>query len=98
MLYNFKCSKHMNEDKSLFSSFTPKNWGFVYYGDNNKGRITCSSIIGKYYNSMIGDVLSSEGLKHALLSISSLCDKDNNVTFDLFASKVIKFKNNQTYF
>lgn len=38
----------MTEDKTIFSSFTPKKGGFILYGDNKKRRIIYSSIIGKY--------------------------------------------------
>ncbi|KAF1885856.1 hypothetical protein Lal_00042730, partial [Lupinus albus] len=33
------CSKHMTDDKSKFSVLTPRDKGYVTYGDNNKGRI-----------------------------------------------------------
>lgn len=68
-------------DRNLFSSFTPKNGGFVSYGDNNKGRVVDSRTVNKYPNPMIEDVLLVTGLKHKLLSIRHLCDKGNEVIF-----------------
>lgn len=39
---------HMAEDKTLFSSFTPRKWGFILYGDYNKWSIIGSSTLSKY--------------------------------------------------
>lgn len=39
-----------------------------------------------------------KGLKHNFLSISQLCDKGNNVTFDSSIYRVIKSKSNETIF
>lgn len=47
---------------------------------------------------MIGEVLLVKGLKHDLLSISQLCNKGNNVTFDYSCFKIIKSKSNETLF
>lgn len=32
------------------------------------------------------------------MGISQLCDKDNNVTFDSLLCRIVKLKNNQTFF
>lgn len=38
-----------------------------------------------------------EGLKHNLLIISQLCNKDNNVTFGFSGSRIVKYKSNDTF-
>ena len=69
------CSKHMNGDKSKFVNINFKQEGHVTYGDNNKGKILRRDTIGNKKNFLVHDVLYVEGLKHSLLSISRLCDK-----------------------
>ena len=75
------CSKHMTGDKSKFLSIFFKQEGHVTYGDNNKGRILGRGSIGEKDILIIHDVLYVEGLKHNLLSISQLCDKEYQVIF-----------------
>lgn len=62
--------KHMTEDISLFYSFTQKNKWYVSDGDNNKGNIIGISIVGKFLNPTIREVLLIIDLRHNLLSIS----------------------------
>ena len=76
------CSRHMTRGKSKFSHLVPKDQGFVTFGDNNKGRILGVGNIGTPPNPCIKNVLYVEGIKHNLLSISQLCDKDNKICFD----------------
>lgn len=88
----------MTRDRSLFSFLSPKNGGFLSYDDNNKGKI-----IGFWYYCMflkptIGDVILVNGLKYNLSSMSQLCVKANNMTFDSSRCKVINSKTNQTFF
>lgn len=47
---------------------------------------------------MIKDVLLVESIKYNFLSIIDLCDKGNEVKFDLTVCKVVKIENNQTCF
>ena len=75
------CSRHMTGDKSKLSSFTPKDGGFVTFGDNSKGKIIGVGNINNY-SSCIENVLLVDGLKHNLISISQLCDKNYKVIFD----------------
>ena len=75
------CSRHMTGDKSKLSSFTPKDGGFVTFGDNSKGKIIGVGNIDNY-SSCIENVLLVDGLKHNLISISQLCDKNYKVIFD----------------
>lgn len=78
----------MNGDRSMFSYFSPKNRGYVFYDDSYKGRIILFGIIGKFYIITTRHVLLLEDLKRNLLCISQLCDKGDNVTFDLYGGKV----------
>lgn len=88
----------MTGDENLFSSFTPKKGGFVSYGDNDKGKILGFGTIGNSPSLMIEEVFLVDALKHNFLSISQLCYKGNNVTFDSSRCWVIKFKSNETLF
>lgn len=63
-----------------------------------KGRIIGPDTVGKCLNLMIKDVLLVESIKYNLLSIIDLCDKGNEVKFDLTVCKVVKIENNQTCF
>jgi len=72
----------MTGDESLLTGLTLKHGGYVTYGDNNKGKIIGSGDIGIKGSLTIQNVLLVEGLKHNLLSISQLCDKGLEVTFE----------------
>ena len=72
----------MTGDKSKFSSLIPRSKGFVTYRDNNKGKILSIGTIGTPLFTTIDNTLCVEGLKHNLLSISQLCDKDLTVIFN----------------
>ena len=92
------CSKRLTGDKTLFSTFIPKEGGFIFYLDNNKGTILGFGTIGKSLNPTIEEVLLVKGLKQNLLSINKLCDKGNNVIFNSSGCRVIKSKSNETQF
>lgn len=85
----------MTDDKTLFSSIFLKKQGFVSYGDNYKGKNLDFGIVSKSPSPTIEEVLLVKGLKHTLLSISQLCDKGNNITFDSYCYMVIKSKLNK---
>ena len=72
----------MTEDESKFVFFTKKNWGYVTFGDNAKGRIIGQGNIGNDTSSLIKSVLLVDGLKHNLLSISQLNDKSLKAIFE----------------
>ncbi|KAJ0077105.1 hypothetical protein Patl1_35904 [Pistacia atlantica] len=59
------CSRHMTEDKSLFTLLKSKNGGNVTFGDNSKGKIIGIGSIGNK-SLPIHDVLLVDGLKHNL--------------------------------
>ena len=68
-------------DKAMFSSISPKDGGYVTFGDNAKGKIVGEGKIGKSPNLIIDDVLIVNGLKHNLMSISQFYDKNCKVVF-----------------
>ena len=63
------CSHHITGDKAMFSSISPKDGGYVTFGDNTKGKIVGEGKVGKCSNPTIEDVLLVNCLKHNLLSI-----------------------------
>jgi len=69
-------------DKTKFVHLILKDEGHVNYDDNNKRKILRRGIIGDKNSFLIHDVLFVDGLKHSLLSISQLCDKGYQVTFN----------------
>jgi len=85
----------MTSDASKFSDLMLKYDGYVTYDDNNKGRILGYGEIGDDASIIIHNVHYVEGLKHNLLSISKLCDRGHEVTFEpnlylICESKMIK--------
>jgi len=59
-----------------------KNSEHVIYGDNNKGKIVGVEKIGTNPSTSTENVLLIDGLKHNLLSIYQLCEKDILISFD----------------
>nr|KYP31082.1 hypothetical protein KK1_049066 [Cajanus cajan] len=92
------CSRHMTGDKIKFVSLQERESGTVTYGDNNKGKIIGSGIVGNSSNTLIEDVLYVEGLQYNLLSISQLCDKNFNVSFNNECCLVCDKSTNETLF
>jgi len=76
------CSRHMTGDSTKFNKISLKVSGHVMYGDNNRGKILGSGKVRSSSVVEIEDVLLVDGLKHNLLSISQLCDKNLKVTFE----------------
>jgi len=72
----------MTGDASQLINLKLKPVGYVTYGDNNHGRILRVGDIGGDDKVIIKDVLLVDGLKHSLLSISQICDKGYNITFE----------------
>jgi len=72
----------MTGDVSQLINLKWKPARFVTYGDNNRGKILGVGDIGGYDKMIIKDVLLVDGLKHSLLSISQLCDRGYNITFE----------------
>uniref|UniRef100_A0A151UEZ7 Retrovirus-related Pol polyprotein from transposon TNT 1-94 n=1 Tax=Cajanus cajan TaxID=3821 RepID=A0A151UEZ7_CAJCA len=88
----------MTGDKSKFVSLREKESKTITYGDNNKGKILGTGTVGNSYNTLIEDVLYVEGLKYNLLSISQLCDKNFNVSFNNECCLVCDKSTNETLF
>jgi len=76
------CSRHMTSGSKKFSKISHKVSGHVTYGDNNRGKILGTGKVRSSSVVEIEDVLLVDGLKHNLLSISQLCDKNLKVTFE----------------
>ena len=74
--------KTYDGNEEAFLSLTKTQVGKVTFGDNNQGNILGKGNIGKLGSVVIEDVWLVENLKHNLLSISQLCDKDYIVKFD----------------
>jgi len=53
----------------------------VAFGNEKSGAIIGIGKIGELLSNSIEDVYLVDGLKHNLLSVSQLCDKDNLVVF-----------------
>ena len=64
------CSRHMTGNKAMFSTLTPKDGGYISFGENKKGKIIGIGSIGKSNTSTIENVLLIDGLKHNFLNIS----------------------------
>jgi hypothetical protein len=88
----------MTGDKSKLSSFTPKDEGFVTFSDNSKGTIIRVGNVDNYSSSCNENVLLVDGLKHNLISISQLCDKDYKIIFDKNECIITNSLNNQILF
>ena len=72
----------MTRDPSQFSKLTSIDEGYVTFGDNNKGKTIDKGTIGNKSNFFIEDVLLVDDLKHNILSISQLCDKEYIIKFE----------------
>ncbi|GAV67450.1 hypothetical protein CFOL_v3_10955, partial [Cephalotus follicularis] len=88
---------YMTGNKRLFITWKPKDGGNVTFGDNTKGQIVGTGSIGNKDIS-ISNVLHVKGLKHNLLSISQLCDKNCRVIFEDTSCRVVDNNNNATKF
>jgi len=74
-------SRHMTGEKSNFLSLTPSEGGSVAFGNGKSGTIVRIGKIGESLSHSIDNVNLVDGLKHNLLSVSQLCDKDNLAVF-----------------
>ena len=75
------CSRHMTGEKSNFLSLTATEGGSVAFGNGKSGTIVGIGKVGESLSHSIDSVYLVDGLKHNLLSVSQLCDKDNLVVF-----------------
>jgi len=75
------CSRHMTSKKANFLSLAATQGGSVTFGNGKSGTIVGIGKIGESLSNSIEDVYLVDGLKHNLLSVSQLCDKDSLVVF-----------------
>ena len=71
----------MTGDKEQFFTLESKKGGAVTFGDNNQGHIIGIGKIQITPSTFVDNVRFVDGLKHNLLSVSQLCDKDFDVLF-----------------
>ena len=71
----------MISKKSNFFSLTAVEGGSVAFGNDKSGTIVGIGKIGGSLSHSIDSVYLVDGLKHNLLSVSQLCDKNNLVVF-----------------
>ena len=72
------CSRHMTGERSNFLSLTASQGGSVAFENGKSGTIVGTGKIGETLSHTIYLV---DDLKHNLLSVSQLCNKDNLVVF-----------------
>ena len=71
----------MTRDKEQFNKLHAKDRGHVTFRNNAKRKIIGIGEIDNRQSLSIYHVLFVNGLKHNFLSISQLCDMENQVTF-----------------
>jgi len=75
------CSRHITGEKSNFLSLAATQGGCMAFGNGKLGTIVGIGKIGESLFHSIDCIYLVEGLRHNLLSVSQLCDKDNLVVF-----------------
>jgi len=75
------CSRHVTGEKFNFLSLTAARGGSVALGNDKSGTIVGIGKIGESLSHSIDGVYLVDGLRHNLLSVSQLCDKENLVLF-----------------
>ena len=75
------CPRHMTREKTNFLSLAATQGGSIAFGNGKSSLIVGIGKIGESLSHSIEDVYLVDGLKHNLLSVSQLCDKDNLVVF-----------------
>nr|GEV46936.1 hypothetical protein [Tanacetum cinerariifolium] len=74
------CTKHMIENRRLFTLYKAYNGGHVVYGRNLKGKVITRGNIS-YVSVLITDVEHVSGLVYNLISVGQLCNNDCVVKF-----------------
>ena len=77
------CSRHMTGNKDQFVTLETKEGGSMTFGYNTKDHIIGIGKIQISPSTFIKNVMYVKGLKHNLISISQLCDKGYNISFEL---------------
>ncbi|KAI3815544.1 hypothetical protein L1987_15215 [Smallanthus sonchifolius] len=83
------CSRHMKGNMALLQDVKPFRGGYVAFAGEKGGSITCQGVVSK---GCIGfdNVNFCEQLKHNLLSVSQMCDKEYSVMFNTSECLVLK--------
>ncbi|CAN1149827.1 Retrovirus-related Pol polyprotein from transposon TNT 1-94 [Linum perenne] len=92
------CSHHMTGNKNLFMNINYTNKGSVTLGDNSSCKIIGIGSIGNGNDVILNKVMLVKGLKHNLISISQLCDKNNRIIFENLACYVQSVLDNKILF
>jgi len=75
------CSRYMTGEQANFLSLAATQGGTMAFGNGKSGTIIGIGKIRESLSNSIEDIHLVDGLKHNLLSVSQLCDKDNLVVF-----------------
>jgi len=86
----------MTGDAFQLTNLKLKPFGYVTFGDNNRGRILGVGDIGGDDKVINKDLLLVDGLKHSLLNISQLCDKGYKITFEPNLCLIANSKSSET--
>ena len=93
-----ECSRHMMGQESQFSSLKLKEGGEIAFSGDEKEKIIKIGDIGQSTIYYIKNILLVKSLKHNLLSISQLCDKDYKVSFEASHCAMIDKVTNEVKF
>ncbi|KAI3697975.1 hypothetical protein L6452_31082 [Arctium lappa] len=85
------CSRHMTRQRDLLTEYKEEKGPSVTFGGNGKGFTRGFGVLSNG-TTTIRRVAYVDGLKHNLLSISQLCDKDYEVRFSKKACSVVDEK------
>ncbi|KAI3672740.1 hypothetical protein L6452_38838 [Arctium lappa] len=85
------CSRHMTEQKDLLTEYKEENGPSMTFGGNGKEYTRGFGVLSNG-TTTFKRVDYVDGLKHNLLSISQLCDKDYEVHFSKKACSVVNEK------
>ncbi|KAI3678411.1 hypothetical protein L6452_37702 [Arctium lappa] len=85
------CSRHMTGQKDLLTEYKEEKGPSVIFGGNGKGYTRGFGVLSNG-TTTFRRVAYVDGLKHNLLSISQLCDKDYEVRFSKKACSVVDEK------
>ncbi|KAI3725248.1 hypothetical protein L1987_65029 [Smallanthus sonchifolius] len=83
------CSRHMTGNMALLQDVKPFRGGYVAFVGEKGGNITCHGVVSNGCVSF-GNVNFCEQLKHNLLSVSQMCDKEYSMMFDKSECLILK--------
>ncbi|KAI3784302.1 hypothetical protein L1987_43400 [Smallanthus sonchifolius] len=83
------CSRHMTGNMALLQDVKPFRGGYVAFAREKGGSITCQDVVSNGCVSF-DNVNFCEQLKHNLLSVSQMCDKEYSVMFDKSECLILK--------